>query len=71
MNWMMYPSFVNAVRALKAKGVDNETITSVLSEIHSAVVQAAQHHAARFATEPAGVVPFLERGDGRGGAGHT
>ena len=43
MNWMIYPGFVNAVRALKAKGVDNQTITSVLSEIHSAVVQAQRN----------------------------
>jgi len=43
MNWMQYPGFVNAVRTLKAKGVDDETITGVLSEIHSAVVQAQRN----------------------------
>ena len=43
MNWMMYPGFANAVRALKAKGLDNETITGVLSDIHSAVVQAQRN----------------------------
>jgi len=43
MNWMLYPGFLNAVRTLKAKGVDNETIAIVLTEIHSAVVQAQRN----------------------------